>query len=84
MPAKRDFDTLTEVQLKVFGQISINFDKGHDARTLKALLTKGLIEEREEKLYGHPPVTVKRYVVPTPVHMAWCEWCSENTEDEDG
>lgn len=26
---------------------------------------------------------VKVYEMPTPVHMAWCAWCSEITGEDD-
>lgn len=78
-----DITALTTSQKEVLGLISINMDRGHSAQTLKSLVKLGYITPTEVVLEGYPPVKVVRYSVPTPVHMAWCQWCSENCEDFD-
>jgi hypothetical protein len=81
-PAKT-FRGLPFAQAEVFEQICVNLDTGHNARTLAALVKKGLITERIQRLSGSPPVDIKRYSVPLPIHMEWCEWCSTLLSAED-
>lgn len=76
-----DFSTLTPKQLDVLGQISINNDSGHSSRTLKALERLKLIERYQESSYGPSPISqvlkITRWCMPVWVHIAWCEWCSQ-------
>jgi len=74
------FRGLPKRQSEVFEQIAIGNDGGHHPKVLQALLDKGLIERGEQQLGGWPPMTVYRYWVPIPIHMEWCEWCSEIEE----
>jgi len=76
---KIDFDSLTAKQREVLGFIAINEDGGHHPRVLESLVKKGLIVERVEKRSGG--LGVKRYSVPIPVHVQWCEYCSINVGD---
>lgn len=82
MPTKR-FANLSPAQERVFEQIAINLDGGHHPATLKALERKGMIESyREAQPTGHGRLFcfVTRYLVPLPVHIRWCEWCSEQPD----
>ena len=46
--------------------------------TRDALLRKGLIEEIEPRMLGGRfPVRIRQFLVPTPLHMKYCAWCSE-------
>lgn len=71
---------------EVFEQIAIGNDlAGHHPRILETLVSSGLIERRAERVPGPFPgtaMTINRYDVPPPVHMAWCSWCNENVTDE--
>lgn len=71
---------LPKRQQDVLGHIAINEDGGHPQQTLKVLLAKGLIVEQEEK---QPGLVIKHYAVPVWVHIAWCEWCSQQVTDEE-
>jgi len=77
------FKNLTKAQQKVFEQICCNNDKGHYSRTLDSLEHKGFIESYEQNLGGRFPVTIKRYNVPYHIHYEWCQWCSENCNEEE-
>lgn len=79
---KKNFKGLNNKQLAVFEQIAVNNDAGHNETTLRSLVSKLLIEKREEELDGWPPTIIYRYAVPVPIHMEWCEWCAENGEVE--
>ena len=79
---KKAIKLLKPGQRAVFDQICVGNDGGHHPRTLDLLFRKGLVEWYDEDLGGRPPMTVKRYVVPIPIHMAWCEVCSEDAGDE--
>lgn len=78
----KNIAALTKRQRDVLGFICINQDGGHHSATLAALERWGLIVSYDEDRGGYPPMTVKRYSAPIDVHMAWCEWCSEQ-QDED-
>jgi hypothetical protein len=72
-----DFDKLSKKEQDVLGNIAINLDGGHNSKTIKALLKKGLIIETEEH---QGALTIKHYAVPLPIHMQWCYWCSHQVE----
>lgn len=77
-----DIRKLPKKQRDVLGHICINQDGGHHQATLAALEKRGLIASYDEERGGHPPMTVKRWGVPIDVHMAWCEWCSEQPDED--
>lgn len=79
----KNFRDLTNAQQRVLGLIAINEDLGHNERVYRALEAKGLIVGEDENRGGFPPLTVRRYHVPMPVHMEWCTWCSENFSETD-
>ncbi|HEV2508619.1 hypothetical protein [Bosea sp. (in: a-proteobacteria)] len=70
---------------EVFEQIAIGNDlAGHHPRILDTLVFRALIERSEEQVAGpfaNTTMTISRYCVPLPVHMAWCSWCNENAGD---
>jgi hypothetical protein len=87
---KAIIEKLSAKQRHVLGMIAINEDRGHPPTTIHSLMKKGLIIAHQEQIYGpgntpidRIPMTVTRYDVPIPVHIAWCEWCSENYREED-
>lgn len=49
------------------------------------LLAKGLIERGPDKQLGDRfgKYSIPQYFVPFPVHIDWCEWCSEQPDLED-
>lgn len=48
-------------------------------RTVAKLLERGLLVEHEQRnTTGQFSFTVKTYSVPTPVHIAWCEYCAKD------
>jgi len=79
-----DFSKLTRAQRCVLGCIAIGQDGYHNDRTLAKLEALGLIVRRDEVLpptrQCRFPMTVRRWDVPTPVHIAWCEWCSRQSD----
>jgi hypothetical protein len=78
-----DFDALTPAQQKAAGLVAINRDLDANPRVLARLAELGAVKCYEENQGGHPPLIVKRYLMPLPVHIAWCEWCSRQHESED-
>ncbi len=81
------FDALSPLQREVLSLIAIGNDRGHPAATLLALERRGLIQAHTER-YGTglsegPPVTVTRWEVPLPVHIAWCQWCTDQEIPDD-
>ena len=77
-----NFEGLNNKQQQVFSMIAINQDGGHHPKVVSSLLRNGFVEATEE-IVGFPPVAVKRYFVPIPVHIRWCEWCSEHCAGEE-
>jgi len=76
---------VTPAQQEAFEQIATGSGMAHHPTTLAALERKGLIEQVGERVFGSGPLAVRIPVheVPIPIHMAWCEWCAENVDDED-
>jgi hypothetical protein len=77
------FGDLTKSQLRVFEQIAIGQDAGHSPQTLANLEERGYLQSELQYLSGWPPVAVCKYSVPLPVHIAWCQWCSERLKGKD-
>ncbi len=79
------FDNLPAKQAAAFEQIATGNDRGHHPATLRALVNKGYISEWAQTIGrdGFGDITVMRYEVPIPVHIRWCEWCSENYADDE-
>lgn len=74
------FADLTKRQREVFEQIATGNDSGHPQRTLDSLAARGYITWEHETLPGHPPVTIRRYHVPIPIHMEWYAWCAKRVK----
>lgn len=77
------FTELTKRQLGVFEQIATNNDSGHPQKTLDSLERRGYISSEMEQLSGFPPVQIRRYYVPIPVHIEWCQWCAKQQAKKD-
>lgn len=76
MAATKRFRGLTPAQERAFGLIAMGQDGGHHPKTLAALEAKGLIAGENQTLGGRLPVTIRRYYVPTSVHIEWCDHCA--------
>lgn len=76
----KTFRNLPKTQADVFEQIAVNNDGGHHPKTVASLLKKGLIGVTRECLRGSPSVVIERYFVPTPIHIEWCNWCSDQPD----
>ncbi len=74
----------TKRQIEVFEQICIGQIPDAAPATLNVLLSKKLVEcEREtvgKDRFG--PITLPHWSVSIPIHMQWCQWCSEQPESE--
>jgi hypothetical protein len=76
---------LPKRQREALGQLCCGNDFGMHPRTAEALVRKGLAREYVQTLPGRFAVVVKRYdVADIPVHIAWCEVCSEEDESQGG
>lgn len=71
---KNMINKLTDKQLFVFECIAMNIVDCHPRQILESLLKKELIELHIQQIGNSP---IKHYLVPIPIHMAYCEWCSE-------
>lgn len=76
---------MTKAQIACFERIAISQPPYAGDRTIKALLARGLIVgvNRSER-DGLGVFKWTEYHVPLLLHAQWCEWCSEQSEDEDG
>lgn len=73
---------LSPKQRAVFDQLCVGNDSGHHQRTVESLMRRRLVYEYEEKtVSGSIHCVVYRYTVPTAVHMAWAEVCSEENPE---
>jgi hypothetical protein len=84
------FRGLPKKQEDALAQIAILSDGTDFTRSVvKALEEKGLIVGVDEATYGPSsapidriPIMVRRYHVPLPIHMEWCQWCSDHIEED--
>jgi hypothetical protein len=75
---------MTKAQRATFERIAISQPPYAGERTLTALLARGVVErvhrESRDPISGFT-FSWWEYHVPLPVHMQWCEWCSEQPEN---
>ncbi len=77
---------MTKAQIEAFEQIAIgNALPTTNKSTLAKLRAKELIYEDEPKVFKDRfgAYSIPQYFVPYPVHMKWCEWCSEQPENQE-
>jgi hypothetical protein len=77
---------LTRVQIDVFEQWATGGRTWLPAKAIDVLVEKGLLVQVGEDVickdrFG--TVTAPIYEVPIGIHMAWCQWCSENVDPTD-
>jgi len=73
---------MTKAQVAAFEQIAINQFPACRWSTIDALLKAGVVAK------GPPEVRrdamgvyeIPSFYVPLPIHMQWCEWCSEQVD----
>lgn len=75
---------MTPRQIEAFEQIATGdaLPIAH-RRTLASLEALRLIERLADKELGRDrfgAIFVPQYQVPIPIHMQWCQWCSEQSE----
>jgi len=79
-----DFSGLTEKQQWLLTMQGWSFrDEAPQPqpRTVQKLIDRGLLVVAEP--YIDRGLMIRQYVVPIHVHMAWCQYCSDNYKDED-
>lgn len=77
---------MTPAQRRDFELIATNQRPMGGVQTIKALKKRGLIADAPPKRVGvdqFGPVMVPDWYVPLPVHMQWCQWCSEQSASTD-
>lgn len=80
----KNFKGLTDKQAEVLGQMCIGDESGHSERTLKSLEAKGLLIGQDFILTnGGYPIRIRRYTVPSWVHIEWCQWCAAHVSDKE-
>lgn len=74
---------MTKPQIDAFERIAIGQDAPIHPKSAGALLARGLIIGQKVTIgrdaFG--PIEIMRYHVPLPIHVQWCEWCSEQPEN---
>ena len=76
---------MTKRQIEVFERIAINQPPCCPWPTLDALLKAGVIERGEDDVRRDALGVYKipSFHVPLLIHMQWCEWCSEQPENQE-
>ena len=85
-PSSYPVKGLTKIQRDTFEAIACGQDMPNRPKTLSALIKKGVIVEVGKKVvckdrFGIVETPV--YEVPLVLHLAWCQWCSDNIPDSD-
>jgi hypothetical protein len=75
---------LTKAQRAAFEQIAINQVPQCKWDTIDALLKAGVVERGKGEVRRDAMGTyeIPYFFVPLPIHMQWCEWCSEQPDVE--
>lgn len=76
---------MTKVQIAAFEQIAISQSPQCGWKSIDALLKGGVIERGQDdtRRDAMGVYTIPNYFVPLPVHMQWCDWCSEQPENQE-
>ena len=74
---------MTKAQIAAFEQIAINQPPRCGWKTIDALIAKGVIvratgEKRRDAIGTYE---IPAFEVPLIVNMQWCEWCSEQPDN---
>lgn len=84
---KKTIKNLTKKQREVLDAIACGDDSGHNQATIRALSNKGLItnywDENMAPHRGPRFLGEYRYELPTWVHLAWAEVCSDEIDKEE-
>lgn len=70
---------MSRADCDAFEAIAINQTPQNGWRSIDRLLSAGVIErgEDDKRRDAMGAYSIPRFYVPLPVHMRWCEWCSE-------
>ena len=76
---------MTKVQIAAFEQIAINQPPQCGWKSVDALMKAGVIDRGEDDVRRDAMgiYRIPNYFVPWHVHMQWCEWCSEQPENQE-
>lgn len=84
MATKHPCAGLSNSDIAAFERIAVNDPPCTSAASIARLLQLGMIERAPDKQLRDEigPYAVPQYYVPRPVHMQWCQWCSEQPSDD--
>lgn len=70
---------MSKAQRRAFELIAVNQSPSCKWDTIEELLRAGVIQQdvSETRRDAMGVYTIPHFYVPLPVHMQWCEWCSE-------
>ena len=77
-------NSLNEKEMEIFSLLAIDqYDQSMPKTILSKLEEIGLIasEPKMRKIHKNK-IAYKQYSMPTAVHIAFCEWCAKNVDDE--
>lgn len=76
---------LTQTQREAFEQIAISQPPQCGWRSIDALLKAGVIERGKDDVRRDAMgfYRIPHFFVPLIVHMQWCDWCSEQPENQE-
>lgn len=80
---KREIRKLTKAQRAVLDQVYCGSDAGINNKVADRLVAKGMLRKGQQTLSGRFPITINRYDIIIPYHIAWCEMMSEGHSCED-
>lgn len=74
---------MTKAQREAFELIAVNQFPACKWPTIDALLAAGVIERgpSETRKDAMGIYHIPSFFVPLPIHIQWCEWCSENVSE---
>ena len=75
---------MTQVQIDAFERLCVNQLPLCGWSSINALMNAGVVKRGQDDL-RHDAMgvyNVPTFFVPVPVHMQWCQWCSEQPENK--
>ena len=75
---------MTPAQIAAFEALAINQTPHVGQKTIDILIKRGVVAYGPFKTMRDAlgTYTVPTFYVPLPIHAQWCEWCSEQGEED--
>lgn len=77
---------MNRAQREAFEMIAVSQHPRCKPQTIAALLARGVVTRGPDEILGRDAlgqIAVPTYYVPMQIYMQWCDWCSEQPENQE-